>query len=137
MTQDEKKFCLLHLISQELFIIRFYGTIYHMLLMVHLCKMMIFQGLFPFFKKKFKNLWDVKERESMIEGVKGKKFVQNEKKFCLSRPIPQEPYITWFLLMVLMCKMTIPPGVFLFFSKNFVCHAWYFRNYTSYDCHLQ
>ena len=53
MTQDEKKFCLLHLISQELFIIRFYGTIYHMLLMVHLCKMMIFQGLFPFFQKKF------------------------------------------------------------------------------------
>ena len=71
-----------------------YVTIYHMLLMVHLCKMMIFQGLFPFFKKKIKNLWDVKERESMIEGVKGKKFVQTEKRFCLSRPIPQEPYIT-------------------------------------------
>ena len=95
------------------------------------------KGFFHFFQKISKNLWDVKERESMIEGVKGKKFVQTEKKFCLSRPIPQEPYITWFLLMVLMCKMTIPPGVFLYFSKNFVCHAWYFRNYTSYDCHLQ
>ena len=30
----------------------------------------------------------------MIEGAKGKKIVQTEKKFCLSRPIPQEPYIT-------------------------------------------
>ena len=30
----------------------------------------------------------------MIEGVKGKKFVQTENKFCLSRPILQEPYIT-------------------------------------------
>ena len=57
-----------------------------MLLMVHLCKMMIFQGLFPFFKKNFKNLWDVKERESMIEGVKGKNLSKMRKSFVCRAP---------------------------------------------------
>ena len=78
------------------------------------------------------------------------------KKFCPSRLISQEPCIIWLSFMGHMCKMIMSVGVFLILSKlliflvvtgwkgkkwskmtyNSVCHAWYLRDHTSYDCHL-
>ena len=52
-----------------------------------------------------------------VKGVKGQKMLQNDKKFCLSHSISQEPYIIWLSFMVHMCKMIISPGVLLSFSK--------------------
>ena len=92
----------------------------------------------------------------LLVGVKGQKMVQNDKKFCPSCFISQEPYIIWLSFMLHMCKMIISPGVFFSFSKfwffgllggqkgkkrsqitkNSVCHASYLRNHASYDCHL-
>ena len=45
------------------------------------------------------------------------KTVQNDKKFCLSGFISQEPYIIWSSFMVHMCKMIISPGFFFQFFK--------------------
>ena len=41
-------------------------------------------------------------------------FLQNDKKFCLSCFISQEPYIIWLSFMVHWCKMMISPGIFSF-----------------------
>ena len=51
----------------------------------------------------------------VVRGIKGQKMVQNDKKFCLSRFISQEPYIIWLSCMVQMCKMIISPGAFFNF----------------------
>ena len=84
-------------------------------------------------------------------------MVQNEKKFCPSCSISQEPYIRWSSFVVCKCKMIIYSGFFPIFSKlwffrllggskgikwpemtknSVVCHALYLRNHTSYDLHL-
>ena len=47
-------------------------------------------------------------------GLEGQKTVQNDKKFCLSCSISQEPYIIWLSFMLEMCKLMISPGVFFF-----------------------
>ena len=52
-----------------------------------------------------------------VSGVKGQKTVQNDIKFFLSRFISQETYIIWLSFMVQLCKMIIPLGVFIIFSK--------------------
>ena len=39
-------------------------------------------------------------------------MIQNDKTFCLSHSISQEPYLIWLSFMVQMCKMIISPGVF-------------------------
>ena len=92
----------------------------------------------------------------IVSGVKGQKLTQNDKRFCPSRSISQEPYIIWLPFMVLMCKMIISPGVFFNFSKfwfsgssrwwkgkkwskmtkHFVCRILCFRNHTSNDLYL-
>ena len=92
----------------------------------------------------------------VFRGVKGQKMVQNDKKFCASHVISQEPYIIWLSFMLHMCKMIISPGVFFIFSKFWffgllwgwkdkrwskmtkksVCCTQYLRNHTSYDSHL-
>ena len=64
MAKDDKKICLLQLISQDPYII-------WLSFMVHLCKMIISSGAFFIFSK----------------------MTQNDKKFCLSCLIYQEPYI--------------------------------------------
>ena len=46
--------------------------------------------------------------------VKGKNMAQNDKKFCLSHFVSQEPYIVWLSVMVHLYKMMIYPGVFFF-----------------------
>ena len=55
----------------------------------------------------------------VVSGVKGQKMAQNDKKFCLSRFISQEPYILWLSFMVHLCKMMISPGIF-FISLKFL-----------------
>ena len=54
----------------------------------------------------------------VVRGVKGQKMVQNDKTFCLSCSISQEPYIIWLLLMLHMCKMIISLAFFFIFFKN-------------------
>ena len=41
-------------------------------------------------------------------------MVKNDKKFCLSHSISQEPYIIWLSFIMQMCKMIISAGVFFF-----------------------
>ena len=107
MVQNDKKFCLSRFISQEPYII-------WQSFMVHLCKMIIYPGVFFHF---FQILifW-------AVSGVKGQNMVQNDKKFCPSHSISQEPYIIWLSFMLDMCKMMISPGVFFIFFK-----FWFFR----------
>ena len=88
MAQDDKKFHLLHFISQE-------PCMIWLSFMVHLCKIMISPGVFFFFFKIL-ILWVVIGFE-----VKGQKIVQNEKKFCQLRSISEESYIIWFSFTVL------------------------------------
>ena len=48
-------------------------------------------------------------------GIKRQKITtRNDKKFCLSSSVSQEPYIIWLSFMVHMCKMIISPGVLFF-----------------------
>ena len=48
---------------------------------------------------------------------KGQKTVQNDKIFCLSCFISQEPFIIWLSFMVHMFKIIISSGVFFHFFK--------------------
>ena len=49
-------------------------------------------------------------------GIKGQKTVQNDKKFCLSCSISQEPYIIWLSFMVHMCRTITSPDAFFNFK---------------------
>ena len=72
-------------------------------------------------------------------------MVQNEKKLSVTLHVSGN-HTSWFSFMAHMFKMTISQGYFFFFhffkkkwpktTKNSVSHASYFRNHTSYDCHL-
>ena len=53
----------------------------------------------------------------VVWGIKGLKMIQNDKKFCLTCSMSQEPYIIWLSCMVHMCKMIISPVGFIIFSK--------------------
>ena len=94
MVQNNKKFCLLHFISQELYIIWLSLNDNIFRCVVHFSKILIF--------------W-------VHRGVKRqkKKKNQNDKKFCLLCLMFQEPYIIWLSFMVQMCKIIIFQGVFL------------------------
>ena len=106
IAQDDKKICLLQLISQEPYII-------WLSFIVH-----FFLGTFFIFSKFwFFGLLRRGGGGGGGRGVKGPKMVQNVKKFCLSHSISQESYIIWFLFMVLMCKMIVSSGFFFIFSK--------------------
>ena len=75
----------------------FWGTF------VKLCYLQVF---FSFFQKLI---------FQVVRGVKGQKKVQNDKEFCLSRSISQEPYSIWLSLMVHLCNMIISLDVLFFF----------------------
>ena len=75
--------------------------------MVHISKMIISSGVLYF--SKILIFW-------VHRGVKGQKMVQNDKNFCLLRPISQEPYIIWLSSMVQMCKLIICTDVFFNFK---------------------
>ena len=52
----------------------------------------------------------------VVRGVKGQKMIQDDKTFCPSSSISQEPYIMLLSFMVHLCKM-ISLAVFFIFSK--------------------
>ena len=140
MVQNDKTICLSCSTFQEQYI--------WFSFMVFMCKTIISSGLF-FSLSKF---WFFRLTE-----VKWQKTVQNDKKFCPSCFISQEPYLVWLSFMVYICKMIISADFcFIFFKslifwvvrvikrqkncpkwqKNSVCHTSCLRNYISYDCHL-
>ena len=77
MVQNDR-ICPLHLISQDPYII-------WLSFMVHMYKIKS-PGVFLIFQ--------------VVSRLKGQKMVQNDKKFCSSRFISQEPYIIWFSFLV-------------------------------------
>ena len=79
--------------------------------LVHVCKTIISPGIFHFFKI------------FIFRVVSVEKMIQNDKKFCPSRSISQEPYIIWFSCMVHVCKIVISPGVFFILPK-FLFFRW-------------
>ena len=86
--------------------------------MVHMCKNdNISRCFFQFFKIL---IFQVVRGWGGGGRVKRQKTVQNDKKFCRSRFISQEPYITWLRFMVHICKMIISPGFFIHFFKIFI-----------------
>ena len=97
-----KKFCLLHSVSQEAYIIWLW-------FLVHMCKMMTSLGPFLIFSK----FWF----SELLEGVKGQKMAQNDKKFHPSHSVSQESNIMWLWFLVHTCKMIISPLLFFIFSK--------------------
>ena len=141
MVQNDKKLCLSCSISQESYII-------WLLFMAHMCKMIISPGMVFIFSK----FWFF----GLVGSKRTKKKVQNDKKFCPSHSISQEPYIIWLSFMVHMCKIIISPDSFFIFSKfwffgllgGLKCKKWskmtkhsvhdapYLRNKTPFDCHL-
>ena len=87
------------------------GTIHHMIVIYgsHVCQMIISPCvLFIFWKFWFFGL---------LGGLEGQNTIQNDKKFCLSCSISQEPFIIWLPFMVHMCQMIISPCNFLFFQN--------------------
>ena len=102
MVQNDKKFCLLCLVSQEPYVI-------WLSFMLHQCKMITTPvGFFIFSKFWFFGL---------LLGVKVQKMLQNDKKLCLLHSISQEPHIIRLWFMVHICKMIISSGVFFHFFK--------------------
>ena len=106
MVQNDKKICPLCLISQGPYII-------WLSFMVQMCKMIISPVVF--FNFKILIFW-------VVRGLKGQKMAQNDKKFCLSHSVSQEPYIIWLWFLVHMCKMIISPATFFIFQNfDFWC----------------
>ena len=104
LAQNVKKLCLVHFISQELYII--WSSF-----VVHKCKVITSPGVFFFFFLFFKNFFVL----CCYEGQRAK-MNQNDKKTLyvahyISRTIHR-------ILMVHMCKRIISPGVFLHFSTS-------------------
>ena len=102
MTQNDQKLCFLCLISEEPYIT--WSSF-----MVHMCKRIIFLGLFVHFFQIF--------NFGVNCVVKGQKMVQNDKNFCLLHSIFQEAYIIWLWFLVRICKMMISVAIFFSFSK--------------------
>ena len=116
--------------SQELYII-------WLLFMVHMCKMIIFLGIFSFFQNYvfLGRYWEVKGGKTVQNNkkihfwvVKQQKMAQNDKMFCLLCLV-SGIIIIWSLFMIHTCKQVISLGIF--YS---VCL--YRRNHTSEDCNF-
>ena len=80
IAQNGKRFCLLHLIFLESYII--WSS-----LMVHMCKRIIYPSIFFIFKK----FWF----SGSLGGGKSTKNTPKCWKFCLSHSVPQAPCIIW------------------------------------------
>ena len=97
----------------SVYLVKYIYIIYHIyqkyiyiiwfLFMVHSCKIIISPCIFFVF-------W-------VVRGVKGQKIVQNDKKFCLSHSIFQEPYIMRSSFMVHKYKIIIFSGILFFLLK--------------------
>ena len=106
IAQNDKKCCLLHLISQELYIT-------WPSLVVHKCKMVISPGIFLLYSK----FWFF----GLLGGSKGEKWPKMTKNLAcctLYLRISPKLYIIWSSFMVQICKR-ISPGVFSTFFPNF------------------
>ena len=105
-----KKLSLSHLISQEPYIIWSSFS-------VHMCKRIIFPGVFLwFFQVVFFRL---------VIGVKGQKMSQNDKNLCLSHFISQEASVIWLWFLLHICKMMTSPDAFFIFLF-FIFYFFYF-----------
>ena len=95
ITQNDKKFCLCHSVSQELYIISWF--------LVHICKMMISQQLFSFSKILILGVF----RE-----VKGQKMTKSYQfQYVLL-------YISGTVDHIVKILIVISTGVFLYFFEN-------------------
>ena len=74
--------------------------------LVNLCKMMISQGVFFIFLD-FDFLG--------CQGGKIAKMALNDKTFCLSHSVFQEPFLKWLCFLAYIFKMLISPAFFSFF----------------------
>ena len=98
MTQDEKKICLLQLISEEPYIV-------WLSFMVNKCKMIsFFLKKNGFYFSKILIFW-------VVRRVKGQKMAENDIKN-LSHSMSQELYFIWLWFLVHMCKVMISPAFF-------------------------
>ena len=110
MVQNDKKFCLLHFISQEPYIM-------WLSFMVCIYKMIISSSVLFIFPK----FWF----SGSIGGEKGKKWFRMTKNFVCCGPYPRNHascdchllYIIWLWFMVHMCKMMISPVIFFIFQN--------------------
>ena len=101
MTQDEKKICLLQLISEEPYIV-------WLSFMVNKCKMIsFFLKKNGFYFSKILIFW-------VVRRVKGQKMTENDIKN-LSHSMSQELYFIWLWFLVHMCKVMISPAFFFSF----------------------
>ena len=98
MTQNDKSFCLSHLIYLEPYIIIWSSSYDLHLWYTCMSKRIISPGIFFFFFNSFSKFW----------------FSVS---FCLSHSISQEPYIKWLWFLVHMCKMMISPVNFFIFQN--------------------
>ena len=103
MTDNDRKFCPLHSMSQEPYII-------WLSFLVHICKMVISPGVF--FCHFFKILILL-----IVCGVKGQWMTKNDKILCLSHPVSEEPYIIWLWFLVHKSKVVISPAKFFYLFK--------------------
>ena len=112
MVQNDKNFCLSHLVFQEPYII-WSSFMVHM----YVYKDNISRQFFNFF---FKILIFRIIRRGRVWGeevIKGQETTQNEEKLCMSHYVSQEPYIIWLWFLVPMCKMVISPENFFIFQN--------------------
>ena len=120
MVQNDKKFCLLHSISQE-------PCIIWLKFMVHICKMIIFSGVFFHFFK-FLIFW--------VHKKGGRKRAKNSPKW-QKNSVPCAWYLrnhaSYDSFMVEMCKM-ISPGVSPKWWK-FLCVAPYISGFSVFQVH--
>ena len=102
MVQNDKK---------KLFVVLHISGTTHGMIVIYLCYTTVTNNISRHFFHFFKILilW-------IVGGVKGQKMVQNDKTFCLSYSISQEPYI-WLWFLVHMCKIMESPAIFSFFKS--------------------
>ena len=100
MVQIDKKSCVLLSISQETYIIWFSFV-------VHKCEMMKYRVFLFFFKILIFRV---------VNGVKGQKMAQNNKKLCMLLSTSQEPYIIWSSFVVHNCNLISSSVFFIFFK---------------------
>ena len=125
------------------------GTMHHMTVIygTHVVSHNILWWFFHFFKILIS--W-------VVRGVKGQNMAQNDKKFCPSHLVYQEPYmydchlcytyVKWYCLQVVLSFFQNFDFLACYrgkrtkngpkWQKRSACYTPYLRNHTSYDCHL-
>ena len=103
MVQNDKKFCLLHFIFLEVYVIWFW-------FLVHFCKMMASPDSFLFYQNfDFLGFWG---------GGKRAKNAPKWQKDLVSHFVSQELYLIWLWFFGHICKIMISPAIFSFFQNS-------------------